>query len=553
MLTTLRGKMIFLAVVASLSAFAIGLIGIVAMKSLDTSANTKILETRHHAETLLSMEQAYQHYKNQVQNFKDILIRGNDPAAMDKHKAAFEKYGAQVQEELALTAKSAATAGIAAEIIQKIEAAKQEHKAMEETYASAIKQFDIADPHAGKAIDKLVAGKDKATSKILLELEATINAELVDEFDQLGQQVQNSYEHTRNMVVVVLVFGLAIVGSVSFWITSNVLVTLGGEPAAAAEAVRRVADGNLTGSGLASNAAPDSLLGSVERMRDSVRSMVSQIHASSDQLVVAAHRLAAQSAEVATSSSQQGEAVQSMAAAMEEMATSIAHVADNSEDAHHNALEAGRLSVEGSNVIRDATGEMEGIADATQEASTKIKVLETQATRISEIVSVISEIADQTNLLALNAAIEAARAGEQGRGFAVVADEVRKLAERTSNATQEISGMIDSVCQSTASAVAAIEVGNQRVSVGVEKASLAAGAIDQIKSGSDVVLHAVDDISSALSEQRTTTQDVARTVERIACMNEDNINAVNLVAADAAAVEAIAQQLKSDASRFRVS
>lgn len=551
-MATMKGKMLLLASVAGLMTLTTGIAGIYGMKIIDTYVDEKNHETKYHADALLDVSQAHMAFKNQVQDFKNILIRGNDPAKFEKYAADFARIDKTVDKELAEARTNIEKAGMPPEILKQLEAAQNEHKRLGEAYAAAIKQFNVADPNAGKSADKVVVGKDQATSQLLFDLEAKVRAELIGQFKEQEAQVQAVYDRTLVIVSILIAAGLAVVIGVSFWITNNVLTILGGEPADATATVRRVAEGDLTSIAHASGAAPESLLGSVERMRDAVRAMVVQLHASSDQLAGEAHRMAEQSAAVASSNSQQGEAVSSMAAAMQEMATSIAQVADNSADAHNNAVEAGRLSLEGGNVIHDATDEMLGIAGAMQQATERIQALEAQSGKISAIVSVINEIANQTNLLALNAAIEAARAGEQGRGFAVVADEVRKLAERTAQSTQEIGGMIQEMREVTESAVQAMDVGNARVSSGVEKANKAAESIGQIKNGSDVVLRAVDDISSALAEQRTTTQDVACSVENVARMNEDNIRAVDAVAAAANQVESIAQRLKDDAHRFRV-
>jgi len=551
-MNTMKGKMLLFAAVAGLMTLVAGIAGIAGMKRIDTYVSGKNIETRLHADALLDVAQAHMAYKNQIQDFKNILIRGNDPAKFEKYVADFSKLDKTVGKELGEARANIEKAGMPPEILKQLEAAQREHKLLSDAYAAAIKQFNVADPNAGKAIDKLVAGKDQATSTVLFELEEKVRAELTEQFKEQEEQVQSFYNQTLVIVVALVIVGLAAVIGVSTWVTRSVLTTLGGEPADATAAVRRVAEGDLTPSGHGSGAAPDSLLGAVERMREAVRSMVMQLHGSSEQLASAAHRMAQQSSDVASSNARQGEAVSSMAAAMEQMATSIAQVADNSSDAHDNAVEAGRLSLGGADVINNATEEMLGIAGAMQQATEKIQALEEQSGNISAIVSVINEIANQTNLLALNAAIEAARAGEQGRGFAVVADEVRKLAERTAQSTQEIGGMIQAMRQVTESAVQAMDVGNARVTAGVEKAGKAADSIGLIKNGSDVVLRAVDDISSALAEQRTTTQDVAQSVESVARMNEDNIRAVDAVAAAANEVETIAQRLKDDAHRFRV-
>jgi len=169
-----------------------------------------------------------------------------------------------------------------------------------------------------------------------------------------------------------------------------------------------------------------------------------------------------------------------VATAMQEMAATVHEVCENSQkaaDASHNAVQAARP---GGQVVQETLATMRGIADSTRSVAARITELGKSSEQIGRIVAVIDDIADQTNLLALNAAIEAARAGEQGRGFAVVADEVRKLAERTAQATKEIAGMIQSIQVETKNAVEAMELGNREVESGVKKTSASGAALEEI-------------------------------------------------------------------------
>ena len=170
----------------------------------------------------------------------------------------------------------------------------------------------------------------------------------------------------------------------------------------------------------------------------------------------------------------------------------------------------------------------------------------------SSIVSVIKGIAEQTNLLALNAAIEAARAGEQGRGFAVVADEVRLLAQRTANSTQEITEMVDKIQLGTREAVSSMDVGVNQVKSGVEQAQQAGEAIVNIRTSSGNVVRVVDQISLALREQTAASQDVARNVERIAQMSQQNSQAVEETTETARSLQQLAQNLEQQVNVFRL-
>jgi methyl-accepting chemotaxis protein len=265
-----------------------------------------------------------------------------------------------------------------------------------------------------------------------------------------------------------------------------------------------------------------------------------------------ASAVAAAASQVAESSAKQANATSATAAAVEEMTVSINTVSSNAEEAQSLAQKAGENSVQGGKIIRDAVSEMGQIASTVSDASRVIHDLGEDSREISNVVQVIREVADQTNLLALNAAIEAARAGEQGRGFAVVADEVRKLAERTAQSTGNISAMISKIQASANDAVAEMEKVVQRVESGKALAESAGKRMTSIQEDSNRVSEAVTEISNNLKEQSIASQDIAKHVESIAQMTDENNGAAEEVSSNAQQLDKLAKETNKAIMLFKL-
>ena len=240
-----------------------------------------------------------------------------------------------------------------------------------------------------------------------------------------------------------------------------------------------------------------------------------------------------------------------MAAAIEEMTVSINHISDSAKDTQANSLTSVSLSEDGFGRVEIATHEIKEIAQRVSDASGRIRKLEEHANQISSIAGVIKDIAGQTNLLALNAAIEAARAGEQGRGFAVVADEVRKLAERTSSATVEIEQMIAGIQADTVQVVGVMDAALPQVAAGVKAAEGAAESLRQIKDGAQSTLTSIREVADATKEQSIASTSIAQKVEEIATMVDETTAAMQSNAETAVEMEKIAGELSRLVSRFR--
>jgi aerotaxis receptor len=281
-------------------------------------------------------------------------------------------------------------------------------------------------------------------------------------------------------------------------------------------------------------------------------SIIDQITSVSSHIDARAKHLTDSMSNVEQGSHSLSEAASSMASAVEEMSVSIDQVADNTNDVRQISENSRTLANHGREVVEQVVTDMSSITQAVMRTAQTIQDLGMKSDQIQHIVKAIKEIADQTNLLALNAAIEAARAGEQGRGFAVVADEVRNLAEKTRKSTQEIAKMTDEIRESTRLAVAEVEATVEKVKSGSALTEKAGSAIVEINDGAFKVLNGVEDISLSIKEQSQTSREIAVNVEKVAQMSEKTSAAVNEVAVTVKKLEQLAEALEDSVGNFRV-
>ncbi|HEY3346318.1 MAG TPA: methyl-accepting chemotaxis protein [Nitrospirota bacterium] len=279
----------------------------------------------------------------------------------------------------------------------------------------------------------------------------------------------------------------------------------------------KLKDGDLTAREKSdSNDEAGIVLDSMSNMAENIDAVMQEVRQASLKVTSSTAELSATAEELAAGAASQEIEASQVAAAMEQMSATVLEVARNSAEAAESAQQAARKARSGGETVVKTVERMENIARTTSQTAEIVKTLGHSSEKIGEIVGVINDIADQTNLLALNAAIEAARAGEQGRGFAVVADEVRNLAERTTKATKEIAEMIRSIQSDTKGAVKAMSAGTAEVEDGVELARNAGQELMEIVDQAERVTEMIQRIAAAAEQQGTTTEVISRNVENIA-------------------------------------
>lgn len=288
--------------------------------------------------------------------------------------------------------------------------------------------------------------------------------------------------------------------------------------------------------------------GLIQHLQNSLRDILAGV----EKVSTTANQLQNSAERVSEGSSSQNASTSHMAASVEEMTVSINHVADQARTTSDQSNEVGRKAEAGQDVIAKTVNNIHDIAEAVESAAGDIRQLDEKGREIESVINIISSVAEQTNLLALNAAIEAARAGEQGRGFAVVADEVRSLAARTATSTKEISDIITAIQSVSSSAVKRMGEAITKVEQGVQGAGSANDTMSEICRVAAESVSLVEDISHAIREQGAATNSIAQQVENVAQMVEENSQAANETSRQANELTRVSDSMKQIVNAYRL-
>jgi twitching motility protein PilJ len=315
----------------------------------------------------------------------------------------------------------------------------------------------------------------------------------------------------------------------------------------------QISRGDLTLRGKVTNDALGNVVDSVNFMLDNFARVLERVRKAAIDVSASANQILVASEEMASGATQQDQEITNTSSAVEELTVSMKQVSNNAEASAEAARRALDAAEQGNRSVRDTLEGMQRIRASVQATAKKIKSLGDRSLEISEIINVINDITEQTNLLALNAAIEAARAGEAGRGFAVVADEVRKLAEHSRAATKDIAALIKAIQAETNEAVVVMEEGTKEVEVGARLADQAGKALEAISSVVRQSAELVQEISLASKQQVRGTEGVANAMQIISSITRQTAQGARQTASTVEQMVKLSEQLNEALSQFRVS
>ena len=486
------------------------------------------------------IDEANVQFKVQVQEWKDVLLRGKQPEDFNRYWSQFEARQRDVQDILG---RLASQPGMDAQLKSQIEQLREQHRVLGNAYLKGREAYLAAGSDAG-AGDQAVKVVDRATSEQM----KTLVAQLRLQGDEQSQAISALAERTIWIGIVVLLISGLLIGLLSLWLVNRNLV----EPIR--NLINYVAQLSQGKFGDRVNADRQDELGrlaaAANTLRDFLAETFNRLKRSTLDLDGASGELKSIAGLMAHGTHEQFERTDQVATAMTEMSATAQEVARHAGDAATAADDADRAAQQGELVMQSTIETITRMRGEIATTATVIRRLEVDSGRVGKVLEVIRGIAEQTNLLALNAAIEAARAGEAGRGFAVVADEVRSLAQRTAASIIEINQIIHSVQTGALDAAQAIEGGQACSEESVEQVTEAGAMLERITTAVEAIRDMNRQIATAAEEQTSVAEDISRNLTEITSIASTNLDNVKRTDAASQNLQGLSGQLNDMTARL---
>ncbi|PMW97347.1 methyl-accepting chemotaxis protein [Pseudomonas sp. FW215-R2] len=488
------------------------------------------------------IDEANLQFKVQVQEWKNVLLRGKQPADLAKYWGQFEDRQRDVQNILGELANQK---GLEPALKTRIERLREEHRLLGAAYQKGRDAYVAAgaDPTAG---DTAVKGVDRAASDQMSELVG----ELRKQGTEQSALISASADRTVLLGILVMLASGLLIGLLSLWLVNRNLV----EPIRKLiDYVTQLSKGRLVER--VSSSRQDelgNLAAAANTLRDFLAETFNHLQRSAKDLDSASGELNAIATVMAGGTNEQFNRTDQVATAMNEMSATAQEVARHAADAARAADDADQSAQQGEKVMQSTIHSITQMRGEIANTATVIRRLEADSGRIGKVLEVIRGIAEQTNLLALNAAIEAARAGEAGRGFAVVADEVRNLAQRTAESIIEINQIIQSVQTGAVDAAHAIDSGQTRSDESVEQVTQAGAMLERITHAVEAIRDMNRQIATAAEEQTSVAEDISRNLTEITSIASTNLDNVQRTESASQNLHGLSGQLNDVTARLSV-
>ena len=486
------------------------------------------------------IDEANLQFKVQVQEWKNVLLRGKQPTDLNKYWKQFEDRQRDVQSILSELVEQK---NIDPQLKSRIESLREEHRLLGAAYLKGRDAYVAAGADATVG-DAAVKGVDRATSDQMSELVSELRKQGLEQ----STLISASAERTVLLGIIVMLASSLLIGLLSLWLVNRNLI----------EPIRKLIEyvAQLSQGRFAERVASirqdelGKLATAANTLRDFLSDTFSRLQVSAQNLDSASGELRSIASLMTSGTNEQFNRTDQVATAMTEMSATAQEVARHAVDAARAADDADQSAQQGEKVMQNTIHTITRMRGEITDTATVIRRLEADSARIGKVLEVIRGIAEQTNLLALNAAIEAARAGEAGRGFAVVADEVRSLAQRTAASIIEINQIIQTVQTGALEAVQSIEGGQSRSEESVVQVTQAGAMLERITHAVEAIRDMNRQIATAAEEQTSVAEDISRNLTEITSIASTNLDNVQRTETASHNLHALSGQLSEVTARL---